>query len=312
MANKVPIGRTIAGAYGFAFGNIINNIGQIWIPLAVLYGITFLFQGPYMDAMSGMMARDPQAAMRALPLFFGFMLAFLVLLAGAYAGLTKEALGLRTGSAFLQFPLGAGTWRLIAANILLALVMCVIYIAFVIAAFIIGAIVAAVAGGRSTGGTTMAAGLLAVTVGVVVLCAMTYIGLRLSFLLAPVTIAEQRISLIRAWQLTKGSFWRIFVVMLAVLVPLIIAEGFFFALFFKDFFAGFHPGMSPDELARMQERQMEINRAFMEKQNRYWFIAIPIGFVVTAIAYGLFAGAGASAYKAVAPSDGSSEAEVMS
>lgn len=313
MANKIPVGGTIGRAYGFAFGNVINNIGVIWIPMAILYGAMFVFQGPYLDAITGMTSRDPQAVLRIFPMFLAVMLASVVILVSVYAGLTKEALGLRSGSAFLQFPFGAGTWRLLGANILFFLVMCVVYIAILIVSFIGGLILAAVIGSAKGSGNLMAAGLLVTVFVLVVACTMLYIATRLSFLLAPVTIAERRISLVRAWQLTKGNFWRIFVILLVLVIPLLILEAVYFVMVFgKDFFAGFHPGMTPDEIAQMQQHQMAASREIMERQARYWYISYPITFLVTTIVYGMFAGASAAAYKAVVPSDGSAEAEAMS
>jgi hypothetical protein len=52
--------------------------------------------------------------------------------------------------------------------------------------------------------------------------ALVYAMVRLSFLFAPITVAEEQISLGRGWILTQGNFWRIFAVLLAISVPLFV------------------------------------------------------------------------------------------
>jgi hypothetical protein len=52
--------------------------------------------------------------------------------------------------------------------------------------------------------------------------AMLYALVRLSFLVAPVTVAEEQINLFRGWNLTRGNFWRILGVMLAIGLPIFV------------------------------------------------------------------------------------------
>ena len=59
MTNKIPVGRTIAHSYGFAFGNIVNNLGAIWMPVAILYALYFLFAKRYMAAVLQVGCRLP-------------------------------------------------------------------------------------------------------------------------------------------------------------------------------------------------------------------------------------------------------------
>jgi hypothetical protein len=48
-------------------------------------------------------------------------------------------------------------------------------------------------------------------------------------LVAPVTISESRIDLIRAWQLSKGNFWRMLAVLLVTVGPIIVISQVAFA-----------------------------------------------------------------------------------
>ena len=51
---------------------------------------------------------------------------------------------------------------------------------------------------------------------------LIFFGVRLGFYLAPIAVAEGRISIARNWQLTSGNFWRIFAVALAVFLPFLL------------------------------------------------------------------------------------------
>src|SRR5665213_2030581 len=118
MAGKIPVGATIEHAYRFAFGNIVNNLGAIWIPAVLLWLGSYLFFQPRMLAVTQMSHNDPQAMLRMFPTFGLFFIGVFVLMTCQIAALTKEALGLRSGNAFVQFPFGAAAWRLLAAYLL--------------------------------------------------------------------------------------------------------------------------------------------------------------------------------------------------
>jgi hypothetical protein len=67
------------------------------------------------------------------------------------------------------------------------------------------------------------AGILAVLSVLAASLGFVYAIVRLGFLVLSVTVAEEQISLVRGWVLTKGNFWRIFGIVLAIGVPLAIA-----------------------------------------------------------------------------------------
>jgi len=306
MAGKIPVGATIARAYGFAFGNIVNNLGMIWIPVAILWAANYFLQKPYLEATMGA-AGNPQALMAALPLISAYFVLSFVLVAAQVAALTKEALGLRTGNAFLQFPFGPGAWRLLAALFLYFVVMIVVYVAILLASLLLTGLTVAVSGGRGAGAGALVA-LILVAAGLFVICALIYIATRLSFFLAPVAVAEHKVSLIRAWQLTKGNFWRIFSVFIILFLPFLVLEFvLFYAVLGPNFFTPTHPGMTPQEVMAHAQHQQEIIRQMTGKMQSYWFITYPLGLIVALIAYGMYAGAAAYAYRAVTHEDNSQE-----
>ena len=306
MAGKIPVGATVARAYGFAFGNIVNNLGMIWIPVALLWAASYFLQRPYLDATMGAMG-NPQATLAALPLISGYFVISFVLLSAQVAALTKEALGLRTGNAFLQFPFGAGAWRLLAAFFLYFVVMAVVYVAILLGSLLFTGLIVAISGGHGAG-SAMAAGFVALGLIVFVLCALLYIATRLSFFLAPVAVAEHRVSLIRAWQLSAKNFWRIFAVFFILFLPFLVLE---FVLIYEmlgpNFFTPAHPGMTPQDVMAHAQHQQEIVRQMTGKMQSYWFITYPLGLIVALIAYGMYAGAAAYAYRAVTHEDNSQE-----
>lgn len=297
---KIPVGEPIARSYGFAFGNILNNLGAIWIPDAILYALIFVFKKPYMDAAAAMASRDPSALRAAIPILIAAGIIMFVLIAAQVVSITREALGLRIGNAFLQFPFGAPLWRLLLAYLSLLGVMIIFYVAALVAGVviaIIGATVFAAAGsaGKLIGGAVLAVGVIAA------FCAFIYAFVRLSFLMMPIAVAEGRRTLRRGWALMRGNFWRSVSVILSILIPLAILEfGYFYWLMGTDWLVPPHLGtMSPQDAAVWSQQQQAAVRHSMERTQQLWFIVYPIGLVFGLLIYGLFAGASAFAYRSL-------------
>ncbi|HWA92422.1 MAG TPA: hypothetical protein VG889_20460 [Rhizomicrobium sp.] len=292
MASKIPVGRTIARSYGFAFGNLVNNLGAIWIPVAILYALTYFFQKQYMAALLNVGTRDPGSIAAAMPFLLCATVVFVLLFVPQVAALAKEALGLRKGNAFLQFPFGADAWRLIGAYLLFYVVLIVIYILLIVASLVLGI----VAGSVGDHVPTAAAGLIGIAIALFVVGAILYITVRMSFLLPPVVVAEQRVSLIRGWELTKGNFWRIFLIVVVLILPFAIAEGIYVHYVYGDaFLPPLHA--TPEQLDAFMRHQQEINRAVMARTQQYWFLYYPVALLVSLVMLGLFSGAAAFSYR---------------
>jgi len=300
MIDKIPVGATIVRAYGFAFGNIVSNLGAIWIPAVLLWVAMYFFYRPHSSMAVQAAFGDPQAMARALPYFFAAFLVMFVLLTCQMAALTKEALGLRTGNAFMQFPFGAPMWRLLANYVLFALAMIAIYVA-VFVALLVGALMLGLVASQISGTAEKLILALVSAIGViVVLCGTAYAAVRLSFLLAPVAVAEQRVTIVRGWQLTRGNFWRIFAILLSVLIPLIMLDLIYvYAIYGRDFLPPM--GAGPDALAQWQQHQQQVAAAAMERTQQYWYIIYPLGLLIGAVLYGLFAAISAFGYRALVP-----------
>lgn len=296
MTNKIPVGRTIARGYSFAFGNIINNLGVIWLPVVILFAVSYFLFTPYMTQFA---SGDPKVLRSILPAFLIFFAAAMVLISGQMAALTKEALGLRTGNAFLQNPFGQAAWRLLATYLLFFLAMIAIY-AIIFIATLIGGIALGFVATSSAGAIKAIFGIVTVLAIIAILCGITYIATRLSFLIAPVCIAEQRITLIRGWELARGNFWRIFLVLLAVLVPILIVElVYILAVYGNNFIPPVGQAATPEAMAQFQLHQQQLTMAASVRTQHYWYLTYPLGLLFVVVMYGLFAGISAFAYQSL-------------
>jgi hypothetical protein len=319
MATKIPVGATIARTYGFAFGNFFTNLGAIWIPLALVLAGSYLLLPSYMAIISQMMDAplhpgDPtQAAaarmvaqhnmalvVKTLPYQAAFIGLALFAYASVASALVREALGLRTGSVLLALPFGPSFWRLLVVCILLALIALVFY-------------VLTLAGGIIFWVTSIRASLLAGSLypvagfgAVLLLCigAMIFIMTRLSFFVGPIAVVEERISLGRSWQLTRGNFWRILVVMLAVLVPLMAAYiALFHFVYRHDFFPPLHQGTTLKDIQDWGRGVRQAGAAMVASRLALWYVYYPVSLLIAVVVYGLLVGSAAFSYRALAPTD---------
>lgn len=227
---KIPIGPTIASAYTFTFGGVGTVIGLIWLPL-VAYTLGRFFVVDYYAAhltQSG----DPSAGGQATLILFAFWFVSLFFTAIIGVSLTRQAIAPRQGSIIAHFAIGAAEFNYFLSLLAVFFVMLAVYIAAIIANLIIvtvgAAIVPAMGFINSIGGKA----LLYATVAAIValdIAALLYVGVRLAFLVAPVTVAEGKIDLIRAWQLTRGNFWRMFVVLAVTFGPIFVVGELAFA-----------------------------------------------------------------------------------
>jgi hypothetical protein len=138
------------------------------------------------ESLAAMLAKSWPAFLMLLAVVVLFMS---VLTGGIYR------LVLRPGErGFMHLRVGADELRLTAVNLLLFVIglVCLIFVDLV--------------GNLATTSGGVGAGLLA---ALVVAVPMIWIGVRLS-LATPMTFAEHRIDLRAAWELTRGSFWPLF------------------------------------------------------------------------------------------------------
>ena len=284
---KIPVGKTIAYAYAFTFGNFLTVLGLSWVPLAIMAAGAFLVVPVYFQGLQLMAAnRDPSQ------LFTGFgSMALFGILAFAcfvmmYVALARQALGLRTGPAYFYFSLDSAFWHLLAAYFLTFLL--------IMGGFLVVGIVAGVLGV-----------LLAPLVALVILIALIgtfYVLLRLMFLQPAVAVAETNRIITRSWSLAKGNVWRIFVVLVGVIVPLVILQTIVQAAFFSSL--AIPPPPEDDPAAAI---------AFMAQLGAQVIALLPILIPVILLFYAaytaLIIGASAFAYRSLVPAAEGTAAE---
>lgn len=304
---KIPVGETIANSYSFAFKHAPTNFAVAWITLLVpaIGGLIVTHFYPPQFPLPG---SNPATAIRlafAGPHMFFFLVAFLCVFA-QMALFTREALGLRTGPAFRQNPFGADTWRVILAMLLLSVAFIAIYIVVLVVA-VVGAVSVAMVAKLSPDVSPvvqMLAALAAVICIVGIPFALTYVVLRLGFLLVPIVVAEKQVSLTRAWELARGNVGRIFLVWLSIILPFLLLEILF--LWFMTgghMFPPVHASMKPDEMVAWQRQYASTMQGEMQNMQRYWYLVAPLGVAFGTIIYGLFAGSAAFAYRALVATD---------
>jgi hypothetical protein len=138
--------------------------------------------------------------------------------------------------------------------------------------------------------------------------ALIYIAVRLFYLIAPVVVAENKIDLIRAWTLTRGNFWRIFGIWLAIGIPFgllaIVVYGLALGWEFLFPFSIFSvmAQHNPDAMRSfMQHEFHDWSRNMATAWQAHLLIIAPVSLLLSTLWYGLSNGAAAFAYRALVP-----------
>ena len=242
---KIPFETTIATSYRFAFRNILSIFGIGWAPALAVFAITagliVLLLPGIRDLVAQGQKVDAKQVIALLPLWgaamFAWIVLFLVTVAMIYAGVIRKALGLLPGPVYFYFPLDSQVWRIVGAFLI---VWGLFWGALIILALALAGIGIVVGSGPAFG---VLAGIL-VTLAIV---ALYYALIRVQFFLPIIVIAENHISLNRAWVLGRGNFWRIIGITLIMTIPLAIASSTITNSFASMYVKPVVPGMSPLE-----------------------------------------------------------------
>jgi len=228
--NKIPLERTLVGAYRFLFTKIVSIVGTLWLPIVVfcaLVGGLIWFAVPH-EWFTGNFPHfndkhpDPAAVLAALrPLLVCYPLLIvitLVMVSMMFVGLMRHALGQKKTMTFVYFSLGADVWRMALAFVLLYVVL-IVLVVFLVVIFILVSVFAVPMVPHGPGLA------IKIVLGIVEGLFYFYAIFRLFFFLPAVVVAEKRIGLGRAWELGGGNFWRIFLVVLLVVIPVAFVAG---------------------------------------------------------------------------------------
>ncbi|MBI3677527.1 MAG: hypothetical protein HY243_13020 [Proteobacteria bacterium] len=292
--NKIPVWKTVSYAYSFTFGHLGTIIGVVWIP-AALTAISgfFLLKPTYAGIVDLFANANAQAAPSILSNLLGYELISFFLLAVAGVAVTSEAIGLKkSGPVIAQFTLGPATFRVFGTYLTLVGIAMLFAIVFYLAAQVIAATASATAGQSSTA----VAPLVLAFLQLVAMVLMAYWMVRLAFLAVPATVAEGRVGVIRSWLLTKGNFWRIFLISVLTLVPvglLLVAV--------QTAILGTESLITPPEAMKDQATYMHFLAKRMGVILDHLPLLMGLNFLVSPIVYGLIFTSSAIAYRALVP-----------
>ncbi len=300
---KIPVGETIAHAYNFAFGHFLRLLGITWAPLLVSIAFGMMITPGYFGHWAPLTDHDEimRQSLRLVPLSLIVSLFIRAMIAN---GVTELALGQRPG-AFVYFSVGPAVWRFIGAWLLLILVMIVLSLGLGIALGITLAIGGVALGAMGQGGGGgIAAGIAVFLLVLGFFCAIIYIQVRLTFLLPPVIVSERKIDLARGWQLTKGNFWRIFVIGLAIFIPLFLIGlcvfiAFFGTAFFTNMADIFMLAMHQAKQNVIQQHTDAMSAQMRTQGLTVWPFTAAISVITETVAFGLTYGASAFAYREI-------------
>ena len=294
--NKIPVGATIAHAYRFAFRDCVKILRASWIALLLQSVLSFFITQRMAGVMVSIMTHDPSAIGQVGPMLLIYPFA-LILFFVQLTAITDLALNPDRPVGIFNFPIGRPTWRMVGTFILATLAIAAIVVIFIIAAIVLGIVLKMAA-------LPKAIAALAVLLGILIgYGGFIYIVCRFYFLLAPIAIAEERIALSRAWNLTKGNFWRIFLIVLAIFIPVIVVE---YAVMFATI--GLPPalphGTGPEAMRALQEAKLAWNLAMFAAMQKYWYAALPLFFVLMVFWLGTSCGAQVFAYRKLTEDEG--------
>lgn len=270
----VPVIATIRDAYIFTATHLGGIIGLIWVPmvLATVMGF-FSFQRYYTDFSDALASNNLAALAPSLLMMLCYLVAALLLQAIMYVAVVQMALGARTAPAIAHFSFGTLEWRMFRA-FLAFIGICLI---LVVPVLVIGG-AALKAAGRQADPAQM--GLI--FYGVVMLAMPRFFAL-----LPAIVVSENNPVLRRAWMLSAGNFWRLLAVLLGIFGPIFIL---FNAL---DVVLMGHGGvaLSGDESEQMRQA--------IARAREVLPLISGLGFLISPLIVGLFAGASVSAWRAL-------------
>jgi hypothetical protein len=296
--NKIPVGATIAQGYSFAFGQFFTLLKLMWLPLAIMLAVSYFLMPLLMAVMSP--GQSPAGGPWFLlpPLY----LIFLVLMFAQFVAIAQYALELKTEPGWFTIPLGKPVWRLIGAFLLVLLVMMGAGLLAVLGGALLGGL-AGVFGALTKANMNIVIGFVTVIVMLLVYGAFIYGGVRLTFLLTPVVVAESRIGLGRSWKLGAGNFWRMFIVVLVIFLPLVALE--LVGLRFLPSFPPIQPGAAPEQV---RAAMMAWELGLFSRMHDYWYVVYPCFGVIMVLFYGMLIGAQCFAYRVLVPAETEAEA----
>jgi hypothetical protein len=269
----VPVIATIRDAYFFTVTHLGGIIGLIWVPmvLATVMGF-FSFQRYYADFSDALVSSNAAALAPSLLMMLCYLIAALLLQAIMYVAVVQMALGARTAPAIAHFAFGHLEWRMFRG--FLAFIGICLMLA--VPVFVLG------------GAALKAAGMQAdpAQMGLVLYAVIALAMPRFFALLPAIVVGEKSPVLRRAWMLSAGNFWRLLAILAAILGPIFIL------------FNLLDMALMGHGAALTGGEQEQMRQAVARARDVLPLIS-GLGFLISPLIVGLFAGASVSAWRAL-------------
>ena len=268
---QVPVVATIRDAYVFMATHLGGIIGLIWVPmvLATVMGF-FSLQRYYADFSDALVSNNAAALAPSLLMMLCYLVAALLLQAIMYVAVVQMALGARAAPAVAHFAFGTLEWRMFRAFA----AFIGICLTLVLPLFIAGSAVLKASGVQAGAAQIAFCGIIALAMP------------RFLALLPAIVVSENTPVLRRAWMLSAGNFWRLLAVMAGIFGPIFILFNVLEAVLM-----GQGPALTGDD-----QEQMRI--AIAQARNVLPLMS-GLGFLISPLIVGLFAGASVSAWRAL-------------
>ena len=281
MTRRISVGATVREAYAFMGAHLGAIIGVIWLPMVLITVAQFFtFYRCYNDFIDALASGNAAHMGPALLMLLGYIVARLLLTALMCVGVVQLALGGRTAPALIYIAFGPPEGRLFRA-----------FCGFAGMLLLVGITVVTLA--------NMAIAMKAVpsrqiqeAVSGLMMLALLGTGLLLSarlLILAPAIAAGEATPVLRrAWALSAGNFWPLLGALVALFLPLL--------LFFVALEAGLgQKGAAP---AAGATPELQMIAALMHAR-QILPLTCGLSFFLSPLVIGLFAGASASAWRAL-------------
>jgi hypothetical protein len=303
---KLPVFKAYGGTFAVVFGNFLEMIKVLWLPMAALLGLfyflgqrMFVTIGKVMEMQSSMetgQTPDPEVILHTLaPLFSTaglIFLAELILIPMMFAGILRFVIrNEKPGLFYLRF--GGDEFRILITFILVLLLFLVIYVA--------GLLVLALAAGLLVHVSPGAGGIVVAILGFAFFIFLIWLCFRLS-LSGPAAVGARKIGIGPSWSATKGAAWSLFFYAILWVITFAILECAFVLIAMPGYLAGFHdlfhaiatqsgdPTAIQQSATHFQEQMMAWLGSHMERVSLS-------GFVFGLILYPLLIASGGVAYR---------------
>ena len=281
MTRRVPAVAVIRDAYAFLAAHLGAIIGLVWVPMVLLtvaqYFTLYRFYNSAIDALAGGNVAPLGSAILMVMACLVAALLFYAMMLVAVSQLSMSHQAPQPPLAHFNF--GPLEWRMFRALFGFMGLFMMIGLTVMLAANAASPLLTGLKTSQSVADNIMLLAMIGVGLT---------LGARMLLLLPSLVIHETGPALRRAWMLSAGHFWSLFVILLAVFLPAKLFQlGVEYWLNGKNAIAV--TGATP----QVQMMNMALNA------RQILPLACGLNFLVSPIAIGLFAGASTSVWRAL-------------